>query len=211
MDRKLFVFVVALSALGLTACDGGKSETKDEAATKEGAEQAAAPADGEAQAEGEKVAAKAESDEEEGCVYEKTPGEKHEHHAAEPSDEPGHYGSKFALAETKALAEVLGSESLTTDAVQVSGTVDKVCKKAGCWMVLKDGEMTARILMKDHSFVVPMDSDGKKATVEGTLKSRTFNEKQVKHLEKDAGGDPDEVSGERTEYVMTATGVRFES
>ncbi len=208
MDRKLFVFVVALSALGLSACDGGKSETE-----AKGAEQAAEPAGTETQEEGDKVAANTESeaDEEEGCVYEKTPGEKHEHKAAEPSDEPGHFGAEFALTETKPLAEVLGAETLATDAVQVSGTVDKVCQKAGCWMELKDGEKTARILMKDHSFVVPMDKEGTKATVEGTLASRTFNEKQVKHLEKDAGGDPEKVSGERTEFVLTATGVRFES
>lgn len=211
MDRKLFVFVVALSALGLTACDGGKAETKDEVAAKEDGDKAAAPAEGEAKDEGEKVAANAESDEEEGCVYPKDEKGKHEHHAVEPSDEPGHYGSKFALAETKTLAEVLGAETVTSDAVQVSGTVEKVCQKAGCWMELKDGEKTARILMKDHAFVVPMDKEGEKATVEGTIATRTFNEKQVKHLEKDAGGDPDKVSGERTEYVLTATGVRFES
>jgi hypothetical protein len=78
-------------------------------------------------------------------------------------------------------------------------------------MVIKDGEKTARVLMKDHAFAVPKDARGKKARVEGTLQARTFTEAQVKHLEKDGGGDPSKVSGERSEYVLTASGVEIAS
>ena len=77
-------------------------------------------------------------------------------------------------------------------------------------MVLKDGDAAiARILMKDHAFAVPMDSKGKTAIVEGTLATRTFSEKEVKHLEKDAGGDPSAVGGERKEFVLTASGIQI--
>ena len=51
----------------------------------------------------------------------------------------------------------------------MTGELTEVCQKAGCWMVLKEGEVTARILMKDHGFTVPMDVKGKSAIVEGTL------------------------------------------
>lgn len=78
-------------------------------------------------------------------------------------------------------------------------------------MVVKDGDVSARVLMKDHGFAVPMDSRGKKVQVEGTLTSRTFTEAQVKHLEKDGGGDPAKVSGTRTEHVLTASGVLIQS
>jgi hypothetical protein len=78
-------------------------------------------------------------------------------------------------------------------------------------MVIKDGVQSARVLMKDYGFSVPMDSRGKKAKVEGILTSRTFTEAQVKHLEQDAGKDPKEVAGERTEHVLTATGIEIAS
>ena len=76
---------------------------------------------------------------------------------------------------------------------------------------MKDGEAQARILMKDHAFTMPMDTKGKPVVVEGTIEARTFNEAQVKHLEKDAGRDPAAVAGERTEYVLTATGIELKN
>ena len=94
--------------------------------------------------------------------------------------------------------------------MQVTGTIAKVCKKKGCWMVLKDGAVEARVLMKDYGFTVPLDCDGKTAAVEGTLKTRTFTEGQVKHLAEDGGEDPSKVSGTRTEYVITASGIRIQ-
>jgi len=57
---------------------------------------------------------------------------------------------------------------------------------------------------------VPLDCDGKTAAVEGTLKTRTFTEGQVKHLAEDGGEDPSKVSGTRTEYVITASGIRIQ-
>lgn len=209
------------------ACGGGAAPAP---AVKPADKSAAAPATAPAKTdEPAKVAAapadKHEGDDDEGCLHGKEgahAGEgKHEHAdgaacgghggAAAPSTgEPGHYGSAFALKDTKPLAQVLasGKETLPKDAVQVSGTIDSVCQKAGCWLVVKDGEAQARVLMKDHAFTVPTDVKGKPVVIEGTLESRTFNEKQVKHIEKDAGGDPAAVAGERTEFVMTASAIK---
>jgi len=119
----------------------------------------------------------------------------------------GHFGAPFALAEAKPLAEVLQAPS--TGVVQVHGTVEAVCQKRGCWLVVADGTIHARVLMKDHGFAVPTDSRGKRVRVEGTLASRTFDEGQVKHLEHDAGRDPTGVVGPRTEHVLTATAVEI--
>lgn len=159
---------------------------------------------------------------EEGCIYE----DAHKKHGGDDEANcphggaadapagtglPGHHGAAFALKETRALSQVLasGKDAIPKDPVQVSGTIDSVCQKKGCWMVIKDGEAQARILMKDHGFTVPMDTKGKSVVVEGTLEARTFTEAQVKHLEKDAGGDPAKASGERTEFVLTASGVQI--
>jgi hypothetical protein len=121
---------------------------------------------------------------------------------------PNHFGATFALIANQPLSKSL--EIKTEKAIQVTGTIDKVCKKKGCWMVLKDGESQARILMKNYGFTVPLDCDGKQAAVEGTLKTRVFTEGQVKHLAEDGGEDPSKVSGTRTEYVITASGIRIQ-
>lgn len=201
------------------ACNGGAP-----ASTPAPAAKAAEVAKTEAPAQAPKVAA-APADKheaEEGCIYEGA--HKKDDHGDEAdcphggaagapagTGEPGHHGAVFALKDTRSLSQVLaaGKDALPKDAVQVSGTIDSVCQKKGCWMVVKDGEAQARILMKDHSFTVPMDTKGKPVVVEGTLEARTFTEAQVKHLEKDAGGDPAKASGERTEYVLTASGVQI--
>ncbi|MCA9657480.1 MAG: DUF4920 domain-containing protein [Myxococcales bacterium] len=216
--------IVLFGSTTLLACGGGQKSAEAEKTPAEAAQgQDAAKVDGSAIAKAEAAADEDEPGEgEEGCVYGDHDKKEHAHgeegcphsegDGVKPSGEPGHFGAAFALSETKALKDVLASASDTPseDAIQVSGEIDSVCQKMGCWMVLKDGdEATARILMKDHSFTVPMDSKGKKAIVEGTLAARTFSEKEVKHLEKDGGGDPAAVSGERKEFVLTASGIKI--
>jgi hypothetical protein len=162
--------------------------------------------------------AAAHEDEDDGCIH-KDAGKPHDeaacgHGDGDPAPDtgiPGHFGAAFALKDTKPLGAVLASAKDLKDPVQVSGTVDSVCQKMGCWLVVKDGDAQARILMKDHSFTAPLDCKGKNVVIEGTLEARTFSEAQVKHLEKDAGKDPTSVAGERTEYVLTATGLELKS
>lgn len=211
---------ILASLLGCTvvACQGGAAAPAAQPAAEPA--KVAEPAKA---AEPAKVAAAApeKHEAEEGCIYadaHKKEGDEADcphggGHDTPSTGEPGHFGAAFALKETRALGPILaaGKDALPKDAVQVSGTVDSVCQKKGCWMVVKDGDQEARILMKDHSFTVPMDTKGKPVVVEGTLEARTFTEAQVKHLEKDAGKDPAAAAGERTEYVLTASGVKIQN
>ncbi len=202
------------SLLAVAACDASKpaaEKSADAAAAK------AEPAKDEAP-DAAPVAAAAD-EKENGCIY--AEGEKDEKDAEPgcPHGDEGesalaqaddaHRGAKFTLTDAVPLAKAI--ESKPEGDVLVSGEVEAVCQKKGCWMVVKDGDVSARVLMKDHGFSVPMDSRGKKVQVEGTLTSRTFSEAQVKHLEKDGGGDPAKVSGTRTEHVLTASGVMIQS
>lgn len=228
-----FVAVLFTGALAVAACGGQPAAPKTDAAAP-----AAAAKPEVAQAD-KPAAEKAEHAEgEDGCIYnekheaghadgahaaghaagghaagghgEEGGGCGHDAAMGAGGGEAGHFGAAFAMAENKPLHEVLASGATPpAGPVQVTGQIDSVCQKAGCWMVIKDGDAKARILMKDHSFTVPMDSKGKAAVVEGTIEARTFNEKQVKHLEKDGGGDPAEVSGDRTEFVLTASGIKI--
>ncbi len=128
--------------------------------------------------------------------------------APAPATATNHFGATFALIANQPLSKSLTAKPET--AIQVTGTIDKVCKKKGCWMVLKDGESQARVLMKNYGFTVPLNSAGKQAAVEGTIKTRVFTEGQVKHLAEDGGEDPSKVTGTRTEYVITASGIRIQ-
>ncbi len=76
-------------------------------------------------------------------------------------------------------------------------------------MVVKDGEMEARVLMRGHSFAVPLDCDGKSAVVEGTIQARTMSVGTMKHLAEDEGADPSKVTEPKREYVLTASGVQI--
>lgn len=207
---KLHTTLLTLSAIALlTACSQGAAPQKDGAVAKAEVKAEAKPAAPELATK----TPEAKADEDEGCIHgDKKPAEGGEAHSCGHADGPtptgeGHFGPAFTLAKASPLAKSLDSKP--TDVVQVSGKIDKVCQKMGCWMVVKDGDAEARILMKDHAFTVPLDSAGKDAIIEGTLASKTFNEKQVKHLEKDGGGNPEKVSGERTEYVLTASAVKI--
>ncbi len=207
--------VASTVALLLLACNnaepyGGGEQAKPNAVAKAEAAEPGAEAEAEAPTP---AAAK----DEEGCIYaegDKDHGEQAEcphgpGEAAQPGGNEGHFGAPFTLADAQPLQSAV--EAKPEGTVLVSGEVEAVCQKKGCWMVLKDGVLSARVLMKDHGFAVPMDSRGKKARVEGTLSSRTFTEAQVKHLEQDAGKDPEKVAGERTEHVLTATGIEIAS
>jgi len=162
----------------------------------------------------------ADAGEHAGCIYAGTDAKQDPscpHQAGGEAAEPqgpatgeGHFGAPFQLAAATPLSKAIAGGG-SDKPVLVSGEVEAVCQKKGCWMVVKDGTQTARVLMKDHAFAVPMDSRGKPVLVEGTLSSRTFDEAQVKHLEQDRGGDPSKVSGSRSEHVLTATGIRIES
>lgn len=145
-----------------------------------------------------------------GCIYNGADGEGvcgKEPDA--PSQSTGHFGAPFAASAPVPLGKAIGAS--TTGTVLVSGTVEAVCQKKGCWMVVKDGTDSARVMMKDHLFAVPIDARGKAVLVEGELTSRTFTEAQAKHLEEDKGGDPKAVAGERKEHVLMATAVEIKS
>jgi hypothetical protein len=210
MTRNLAI--LSLAAL-LPACSGKPADTPADATPKAAADAEAVAAARPAAAQGEEEADHA------GCIYAEgeadAPDEKHGCPGGDgdPGAVPegdGHFGEPFALADAMPLGKAIDAGQ-ADDPVQVQGEVEAVCQKKGCWMVIKDGVASARVMMKGHGFAVPMDARGKVAVVEGTLTSREFTEAQVKHLEKDAGRDPDAVSGTRTEHVLTASAVQIKS
>jgi hypothetical protein len=126
---------------------------------------------------------------------------------AAPTGEAQHLGETFTLASAEPLGQVLAKAQDGEATVRVDGTIAKVCQKKGCWMVVRDGDLEARVVMKDYGFFVPMDAAGKKASIEGVLKVKVFNEAQAKHLAEDGGEDPNAVTGEKKEFLLTASAI----
>jgi hypothetical protein len=93
----------------------------------------------------------------------------------------------------------------------VSGTVKQVCKSEGCWLRLDDGSKDGILVkMKDHSFFVPKDIDGKKVYVKGTAKKSVTTVEMLKHYAEDAGkpkAEIDAITEPKTEIKMDAAGV----
>jgi hypothetical protein len=123
-----------------------------------------------------------------------------------------HFGAVFAMQKNEPLAAACGRIQAegATETVQVSGVIDSVCQKMGCWMVLRDGETKARVLMRNHEFFLPKDVAGRRAVVEGELKVRELSENLAKHYEEDRGGDPSKVTGTAREHTLVAAGVAID-
>lgn len=117
------------------------------------------------------------------------------------------YGAQMPAGDATDIGTVLANADHYAGTPQkFSGRVTKVCQKKGCWMVMADGEKSARVMFGEDSFFIPTDTSGN-AVVFGTLTAKTMSEGMARHLAKDSGQDPDKVVGEVQEVQITATSV----
>jgi hypothetical protein len=117
------------------------------------------------------------------------------------------YGAEMPAGDATAIGTVLADvDQYAGKPQKFSGRVTKVCQKKGCWMVLADGEQSARVMFGEDDFFIPKDSSGN-AIVFGTLTAKTLSEGMAKHLAKDEGKDPAGVKGDVQEVQITATSV----
>lgn len=97
-----------------------------------------------------------------------------------------------AVNSSELLAMLEGQDSLQ---VKVTGTINEVCQKKGCWMAVdmgNDEEMLVRF--KDYGFFVPMDADGRTATMEGWVKVEEQSVEWLQHKASDAGASEEEIA-----------------
>ena len=123
------------------------------------------------------------------------------------------YGAPLSLDKVTQANEFLNTpQDFVGKTVRVSGTAADVCQKAGCWIVLSDGDKTMRVTTKDHGFFVDKQGGGRNCEVEGVVISRQKDAERTAHFESEAGeGAPipeNEVAGE-TYYEIEATGIRL--
>ena len=95
--------------------------------------------------------------------------------------------------------------------VKLTGDVEAVCQKKGCWMNLKNanGEKL-RVTFKDYKFFVPKDCAGKTAVVEGVASVEETSVAELQEFAKDAGKSKEEIAAikaPKKELVFEASGV----
>lgn len=110
---------------------------------------------------------------------------------------------------TDSLKAMMGSDSSLN--CKLSGKVDAVCQKKGCWMELKniDGS-SMRVTFKDYAFFMPKDCAGKTAIVEGVAKIEVTSVADLQEYAKDDGQTKEEIAAikePKSELVFEAKGV----
>ncbi|HNB80851.1 MAG TPA: DUF4920 domain-containing protein [Chitinophagaceae bacterium] len=94
---------------------------------------------------------------------------------------------------------------------KLTGTIDAVCQKKGCWMELKNHDgSTIRVTFKDYGFFMPKDASGKTAIVDGFASVEETSVDELKEFAKDDGQSKEEIAAitePKKELVFEAKGV----
>ncbi len=98
--------------------------------------------------------------------------------------------------------------------MKVIGKINEVCKKKGCWMSMSIGsEDEMMVRFKDYGFFVPLNADGRMATVEGWAFKEVRSVEELKHYAFDAGDSDEEITAiteSEVSYTFIAKGVIIE-
>lgn len=95
----------------------------------------------------------------------------------------------------------------------LSGTVNEVCQKKGCWMtVAVDDGTEMMVKFKDYGFFVPMDIGGREIVMHGQAYYQVTPVDELRHYAEDAGKSAEEVAKitePRRELRFLAEGVKL--
>lgn len=123
------------------------------------------------------------------------------------------YGKKMTVTKTVAVHEALKEIPKDGKTVAVEGVIGDVCQTKGCWLVMTDGKQQLRVQFEGYSFFVPWEAKGKKIKAQGVVKLKMVDEKTAKHWAKEQSDPkvkPEDIKGEQSVYMMTASGVAIE-
>ena len=107
--------------------------------------------------------------------------------AVQAADEPEVFGADMPPGDALALdAALAGLESGGSGPRKFSGRIVDVCEKRGCWAMLEADGKTARVMPREHDFMVPRDVRGP-AIVYGTLTSADMSEAAAAYAAENPG------------------------
>jgi hypothetical protein len=133
----------------------------------------------------------------------------------QPVSEQGYYGEKIstenAITGSQLLAMMQDKDSVW---VTMKSKIVANCQKSGCWMDLDVGnDEVIKVSFKDYAFVIPTDSQGKTATIEGFAKKELISAELLKHYAEDEGKTREEIDAinqDKYIYTFEAKGVILE-
>jgi hypothetical protein len=129
------------------------------------------------------------------------------------------YGAPMRLSDSQAvtISQVLATPGRYNGKyVRVSGTVDKVCPKKGCWLTLQDSTSPQTLFVKfadpEEGRLLPMDAAGKPAIVEGMVKVKMIAEADARHYAQDNNSSEEEIAkivGPQKQVTITNGSARI--
>jgi hypothetical protein len=137
--------------------------------------------------------------------------EHHETAAREPirtlDDGSRLFGSEMTEErQVTALSEIMASpDQFANQVVKTEGEIASVCQRSGCWMEIRANADSPgiRVPMAGHSFFLPPDLAGARATIEGTVTVAALSEEDRAHLESEGATAADqEISIEATAVLV---------
>jgi len=128
------------------------------------------------------------------------------------ASKPLYLGEKITedgVQPSDSLKAMMGND--TSLVCKVSGKIEAVCQKKGCWMELKNADGSSiRVTFKDYGFFMPLDCAGKTAIVDGIAKVDVTTIDDLKEYAKDDGKKQEEINAikePKKELVFEAKGV----
>ena len=137
---------------------------------------------------------------------------KTELHAVENVEGKAIYGDSIENAniiQISALSTAMKDEKKMD--MKIRGKVEEVCKKKGCWIVMKlnDGQ-EMRVTFKDYKIFLPIDVLGKEVILDGFAYRDTTTVERLQHYAKDGGRSDKEIAAivrPKVELAFEAKGV----
>ena len=120
------------------------------------------------------------------------------------------FGKKTTAKNAITVGDLVGTTTEHPLKVKVKGKVVDVCTQQGCWLRLQTPDGNMMVKMKDHSFFVPVDINGKDIVVDGVAKLKTTSVKELQHYAEDAGKTKEEIEAikmPKKEIVLNANGI----
>jgi len=127
---------------------------------------------------------------------------------------PNLFGAAFTpkdVISVEQVQQMLNSKDTVT--AMMSGTIESVCKKKGCWVNISPKTETASdifVKFKDYGFFMPLDCDGREVIMNGIAYKEVTPVDELQHYAEDEGQTPEQIAlitEPKEEYKFLADGV----
>ena len=122
------------------------------------------------------------------------------------------FGEKINADDALTFTDLLNKmDQLDSMETKVTGTVESVCKKKGCWVnIVSDDGREMFVKFKDYGFFLPKDCEGRKVVMEGKAFREVTPVDELQHLAEDGGASKEEIAKitePKEELKFMASGV----